>query len=131
MASRPSAIASSPLRMAPSSVRMASSVRPGSRLRAAWKREHQPLKTLQQRIVQLARDARPLVDALFQAHVELPLQLPDTELVRHPQHRQKSRPRTTRETTSSGSTPGRWRTPAMSPVSFHTPLLLEAITRKR
>ena len=98
MASRPSATASSPLRMAPSSVRMASSVRPGSRLRAAWKREHQPLKTLQQRIVQLARDTRPLLDALLQAHVEGLLQLPETELVGHHSSRQKAQRRRARKT---------------------------------
>ena len=90
MASRPSAMASSPSRMAPSSVRMASSVRSGKQVARRLKREHQPLHALQQRVVQFARDARALFDAPLQAHVEFPLQLPDTELVGRPQQCQKS-----------------------------------------
>src|SRR5271165_2398565 len=43
--------------------------------------EHQSLKTLQQRVVQLAGDARALADPLFQAHVELPPDAPEVEVV--------------------------------------------------
>ena len=85
---------------------------PGKQVARRLEREHQPLKALQQRVVQLARDARTLVDARLQAHVELPLQLPDTELVEPPTAVPEKRPRRERETNSSGSTPGRWRTPA-------------------
>src|ERR1017187_9176002 len=48
-------------------------------------REHQSLKALQKRVVQFARDARSLLDTPLQAHVEGPLQLPETELIRCPQ----------------------------------------------
>ncbi len=37
----------------------------------ALKEQHQPLKTLQQSVVQFARDARALAETLVQAHVEL------------------------------------------------------------
>ena len=54
---------------------------PGEQVARRLEGEHQPLKTLQQRVVQFARDTRPLLDALLHAHVERPLELPETELV--------------------------------------------------
>ena len=63
---------------------------PGEQVARRLEREHQPLKALQQRVVQFAGDARPLVDALLQAHVEFLLELPDTELVGRPQQCQKN-----------------------------------------
>ena len=40
--------------------------------------------------MQFPRDARPLVDALFQAHVELPRQLMNAELIERPEQCQES-----------------------------------------
>jgi len=54
--------------------------RPGSTSRTAAG-GHQSLKTLQQRIVQVPRDACPLIDALFQTHIELLRQLPQSQLI--------------------------------------------------
>src|SRR5712691_11264437 len=51
--------------------------------------EHQSLKTLQQRIVQVPRDARPLIDALFQTHIELLRQLPQPQLIEPPKQCQE------------------------------------------
>src|SRR6266850_175716 len=53
--------------------------------------EHQSLKTLQQRIVQIPRDARPLIDALFQTHIELLCQLPQPQLIASPKQCHKRR----------------------------------------
>jgi hypothetical protein len=48
------------------------------------------MEALEQRVVQLAGDPRPLPDARLERHVELVLQLPDTQLVTCPQQRQKN-----------------------------------------
>ena len=48
------------------------------------------MKTLQQRIVQVPRDARPLIDALFQTHIELLRQLPQPQLIKRSERCQKS-----------------------------------------
>ena len=40
--------------------------------------------------MQIAGDARSLTDALFQAHVELPRQLPEPKLIQRPQQCQES-----------------------------------------
>ena len=50
------------------------------------KAEHQSLKTLQQRVVQFPRDARPLVDAFIEAQVEVVRDLAETELIRRHEH---------------------------------------------
>jgi hypothetical protein len=55
------------------------------------KAEHQRLKTLQQRIVKLACDARPLVDPLFQAHVEFLRDLMEAVPVPPPEHQEERR----------------------------------------
>ena len=49
------------------------------------------MKTLQQRIMQVPRDARPLADALFQAYVEPVRQLTHSELIKRPEQHHKSR----------------------------------------
>ena len=69
---------------------MASSVRPGSRLRAAWNENISPC-TLCNSVSCSSRAmrVRSFTRAL-QAHVEFVLQLPDTELVGRPQQCQKN-----------------------------------------
>ena len=47
------------------------------------------MKTLQQRIVQISRDACPLVDAFFQAHIELPRHLLQPQLIERDEQCQK------------------------------------------
>src|SRR5262249_52852560 len=54
----------------------------------ALKPKHDAVKALQQRIVQLARDARPLVYARLQLRVECTRDLTETELVQRPQQRE-------------------------------------------
>src|SRR6266853_4454064 len=48
------------------------------------------MKTLQQRIVQIPRNPRPLADPLFHADIKLMRQLTDMELIQHPKYSQKS-----------------------------------------
>src|SRR5882724_13039081 len=48
------------------------------------------MKTLQQRIVQVPRDACALADAIFQTHVELLRHLTEPELIKSPEQCQKS-----------------------------------------
>src|SRR5262249_36563862 len=50
------------------------------------KREHQPLKALQERVVQLAGNARPLLDPFFHARVEFSGQPEQTEPVQSPDY---------------------------------------------
>src|SRR5436190_1588670 len=81
MASLPSAIASSPSRIAPSSVRMTSSVRPRSMLRAAWKENISWIKFAWSRprvsrcsLAAKARQLRAHFDVAFLPDVGLTLQ---------------------------------------------------------
>src|SRR5262245_22578971 len=46
------------------------------------------MKALQQRVVKLSRDTRPLVDTLFQTHVEFVGELSHAQLMQRPQQRQ-------------------------------------------
>src|SRR6266403_6085070 len=64
---------------------------PGKHVPHRLQAEHQSLKTLQQRIVQVPRDARPLIDALFQTHIELLCQLPQPQLIESPKQCHKRR----------------------------------------
>ena len=54
------------------------------------KPEHQPLKTLQQRVMQIAREAGSLADAFVQAHVEFARDLMEPVPVQPPEQCQKS-----------------------------------------
>src|SRR5208282_3958407 len=54
------------------------------------KAQQQSVKALQQRIVQIPGNAGPLVDALFQAHVELPRHLSEAESMKRPEQYQKN-----------------------------------------
>ena len=56
---------------------------------ASLEMQQNSMEALQQRVVQIASDAGPLADALFQAHVELPRQLPQPQLIQRPQQCQK------------------------------------------
>ena len=58
-------------------------------------------------------------------------QLPHPQLVRRPEHRQKRRHAQPRGTSSSGTTAGGITKSSVAPSSFHTPLLLQAMTRNR
>jgi ParB-like chromosome segregation protein Spo0J len=53
--------------------------------------EQQSMKTLQQRIVQVPRDSRPLADTLFQSYVELSRQSMESQLIEHPKKADASR----------------------------------------
>src|SRR6185369_13807694 len=57
---------------------------PWEQIDASLKMEHQSLKALQQGIVQISRNAGPLANALFQAHVELVRQSTKAESMKHP-----------------------------------------------
>src|SRR5262249_29260107 len=52
--------------------------------------EQQAMKALQQRIVELLRDPRALVDTFLQTHVEPVRDLANTVLIQRPQQRQRS-----------------------------------------
>src|SRR5271169_3047630 len=54
------------------------------------KTEQQSVKSLQQSIMQIPRDAGPLADALFQTHVELVRHLPEAEPIERPQRYPKN-----------------------------------------
>src|SRR5271166_4220684 len=56
---------------------------------SSLKMEQQPVKTLQQGVVQIPRDAGALVDALLQAHVELVSQLTEAESMKRQEQYQK------------------------------------------
>ena len=88
------------------------------------------MKTLQKGVMQVTRDPRTLTDARLQRHLELMLQLPDTQLVGHPHQCQKEQPHREPGTNSSGNTRERRRNPASAALSFQTPSLFDAITRK-
>jgi hypothetical protein len=53
------------------------------------KAQHQSLKALQQSVMQVPRDARPLADPLFKAHVVLSGQPPQPKLIQARKCRQK------------------------------------------
>ena len=81
----------------------------GQQVARALKAEHQSLKTLQQRIVQFPRDARPLVDAFLQAQIEIVRDLPHTEPIQRPNKDQDRDGRPRHGTTRSDSRPARSR----------------------
>ena len=58
------------------------------------KTQHQALKALQQRVMQIARDAGALTDAFVHAHVEFARDLMEPVPVQPPQQRQTERCRT-------------------------------------
>ena len=65
------------------------------KLRHNLEPQQQPVEALQQCVVQLPGDSCPLPHARLEGHVELVMQLPDTQLVTRPQQRHKhSRART-------------------------------------
>src|SRR6266478_5429121 len=67
---------------------------PGKQVTHRLQPEHQSLKALQQRIMEFASDARPLVDPCFQPCVELPRQLTQSQLIEPPkQCQERSRAR--------------------------------------
>jgi hypothetical protein len=80
--------------------------------------------------VQVARDAGPLADPLFQAHVELPRRLTHAELI---QPQSSARNAATHDTRNQvvWYQAGATENSMAAPASFHTPLLLQAMTRKR
>jgi hypothetical protein len=51
--------------------------------------KHQPLKTLQERVVQLARDPHTLADAFLEAHVEFSREPIEAEAIEAPEQAQK------------------------------------------
>src|SRR6266699_1373745 len=55
---------------------------PGKHIASRLKSKKQSVEALQQRVVQLAGDARPFAHSLFQAHIELIRQLPHSEAVK-------------------------------------------------
>src|SRR5580658_2228081 len=59
-------------------------------VRSCLKTQQQSIETLQQSIVQVSRDPRPLADARFQRHVELPLQMLKTKLIERPQQQNRN-----------------------------------------
>jgi hypothetical protein len=64
---------------------------PGEQVPYGLEEEHQPLKALQQRVVQLARDARALLNPLFDARIEFALKLRNPQLPGGPQQCQQRR----------------------------------------
>jgi hypothetical protein len=89
---RPSVIALAASSMAPSSF-FFRQVRPlHPQLRHRLKTKQQPVKTLQQGIVQFSRDAGALADPRLERHLELMMQVPDPHLVRGPQQPRGTRP---------------------------------------
>src|SRR5271167_4877867 len=58
-------------------------------LRNRLKTEQQSVKSLQQSVVKLPRNPRAFAHARLQRHVELLVQVPDTQLVSRPQQYQK------------------------------------------
>ena len=77
--------------------------------------------------MELARNACALADARLDGHVEFPMQLPDAQLVGRPEQCQNT-------CRAEGAEPIRLvvrrttENSRVSPCSFHTPLLLLAIT---
>src|SRR5690349_12330233 len=63
---------------------------PREQVDASLKMEHQSLKALQQGVVQVSRDAGPLVHPLLHTNVELPRQLSEPKLIKCPKHCQES-----------------------------------------
>jgi len=88
------------------------------------------MKALQQRIVQVTRDAGRFAHALFQPHVELPHDLPLAQPIERAEQRQEGGHNGQTEPQSLVVRRGIEK-PSDAPASFHTPLLLLAITRKR
>ena len=92
------------------------------------KAEDETLKTLQERVVQVASNPRALAYAFFQTHVELRRQLP------HPQFMySQSIPRNAATHAALNQfvwyQAGGITKSSAAPSSFHTPLLLQARTR--
>ena len=87
--------------------------------------EQDSLKILQQRVVQITRDAGPLVETRIQGHLELSSQLPETQLPGRPQQpRQQARRRTLEPARLIHRR--RNREINVASASFQTPLLLHA-----
>ena len=61
----------------------------GQEFRNRLEPEQQALKTLQQSVVQFARDARALAHPRLQGHIELVRELPDTKLISGPEQGQE------------------------------------------
>ena len=102
----------------------------GQQLGNGLEPEQQTVEALQQGVVKVSRNPRTLSDACVQGHLELMTQPPEPQLVGRPQQRQE-------EHSAQGAERirlvirGRDGDLQRIPCSFHTPLLLDAITRKR
>ena len=109
---------------------MASSVRPGSRLRAAWNENISPWKlcnrvSCNSRAMRVRSSRRSST-----ASVEFPRRPVLAQPVEPPQEDQKRR-RADRVNRAVWWKRGSMESARLSPVSFHIPLLLHAMTRNR
>ena len=73
------------------------------------KAQHQSLETLQERVVQIAGEARALADTFVQPHVEFPRDLIEADSIEAPEQSQKRRRRIMPGTKVSDSTPAQWK----------------------
>ena len=100
-------------------------------VRRGLESQQQTVEALKQRVVQLPRNARALVDAFVERQLELARDLANAGVIARPQDSEQTDDHAAPRTSASGSTPARSRIRAHRPLRSTRPLLLLAATRNR
>ena len=93
------------------------------------KPQQNTVEALKESVVEISGNPCALAHARVQCHLELMVQVPDTQLVGEPQHRQQHRRAQTAEMPRGMYHGGRMRICSATPLSFQSPRVARAWTR--